>query len=204
MKTKLKNWDRKDKIEARDKTIIKAYRYIFGQESIPEDKQYWTICGECVKNGELIENSEPDQIIKSKLITPSQFHGVEKEQEIHQINQSYTGLNFYYGDFYHMLYEHHINKSLNPAIINADFLKTPPVEIETFVDILYLLRNYSNVMVVGNFCRKYRGRDAQTVDEVINKNDFFKSFKKNWVIGNKIYEYISNICTMETAIFFRK
>jgi len=195
------------KIESRNETIIKTYRYYF-QDSIPQDKQYWTICGKCQPN----TLSEPIQIINSGLIKQNQFIGIEISKEIYEFNKiNNPDLNFINNDFYYALMEHNQNKILNPAIINADMLLMPEKAANYLSKIIYLLSNTNNVMVVGNFITKTRHFHKSNEDMILElqKNAIFQNSMNlsKWNMHPKIYNYdgTGNTKTkMATLIFFKK
>jgi len=205
MKVNKNDWVREEKIKAREETIIKIYSVLFDQQSLPLDKQYWTLCSKCINDGKIIENTEPYQVINSGLIRPHQFHGVEIEIEIHNINKTCSDLNFYHGDLLSVLRQEAHKPDFNPAIVNADFFGTPITEAKKFLDILYLLRNQRDIMVVGNFSLQAKHKKFVPDDIIIelNKHSLVKEISKVWKYS-QCYEYISSAYKMGTIIFYKR
>lgn len=58
-------WSGNKKIIARQETIINQYRKIYNRQSIPQEKEYWTMCGNLSDNNNNINHdSEYAQIIR--------------------------------------------------------------------------------------------------------------------------------------------
>jgi hypothetical protein len=211
----MKSWSssqRPQKQLARQATIIEPYRSLFGH-SIPQDRQYWTLCGQCVQNGEWQTGCEPDQILESGLISsPTQFHGVEKNESWHQENIGVKNkFHFYHNDFYQQMVEAHLAGNFRPAIINADFFRTPITEANNYAEILQFLteHDYNSVMVVGNFALRTSHRAAfspEIIMEELNKQGPFRLAMKNgnWNFDQTCFEYCSSKLKMGTVIFYRK
>jgi len=190
-----KNWSCPKKLEARRQTIIEPYKDIFG-ESIPADKQYWAMCGQCSIGGKPLEDCEIDQVSKAGLITPDQFHGVEINPAIHKLNeQGWPDANWYCGDFYGQMKEACADENFNPAIVNADLISMPDRGVGYFADIMSFLSSVvDETMLVANMVMEYkrfpdRNRDMEFVMQQLNKQDQFqKALKnKNWTLYKKQY-----------------
>jgi len=115
-------WDSPEKVESRSITIINLFRDTFGVSSIPEEKQYWTMCGAHFdKHGAL--KGEFGHLLKSGFIQPSQFHGVDREEVIIQRNQQiYPDAEWHHGDFLSTMEDY---ENFNPAVINYDGVMQP-------------------------------------------------------------------------------
>lgn len=202
------NWNRQQKIEARQHSIIDVYRDIFKQQSIPPNQQYWTLCGKCVVDEQIESGTEPDQLINSEFIKPFQFHGAEIDQDIYNNNLQCKQLNFYHGNIVSVLKDQHYNnKGFNPGIVNADFLRSPKTEAYKFLEILSLLKGYSQVMVAGNFCTKYYGKDdgIDSIIDAMNSYDLSTVVSKYWeVYRNSAFKYVSNKFEMTSVILYIK
>jgi hypothetical protein len=153
-----KEWTTQVKISSRQSNIIDYYRHFFNNK-IPDDRQYWTLCGECVSNKNLKKGSEPDQMIKSGLISANQFFGVEIDDQIYKINSSCKSCNFLHGELFNKILQAHNNQTFNPSIINCDFLATHLTQMPILIKILHLLSNhekYYDILISANFARKVR------------------------------------------------
>lgn len=117
-----KNWGESSKITARNDTIVEIYHKITKNKHLPMDKEYWTMCGRCVDiTHTLIKGCEFDHMTSLNIITPQQFHGVERDKNIARLNMSMTSGHWYQGDFITTLSQY----AKNPGIINFDAPQTP-------------------------------------------------------------------------------
>ena len=202
------------KIASRQQTIINIYRNRYNLQSIPEDKQYWTICGRCsYEYGKLEEHCEPDQIISSGLVKPNQFHGIEISQEIYDWNaKANKDINWHLGDFYETMVEYSNHNYFNPAIINADMLLMPKNGAQYLSKILsFIDTKVKDVMVVANYvaeCRHLRSNMDDIVSNIEKEPSFQLAFNNgNWSIHDEYYWYNGTGKTstkMITVIFFKQ
>ena len=167
-------YTRQRKINSRQSTIINYYRQVSGNQMLPKDKQYWTMCNRCSVNSELKENSELDQILKQKLITPNQFYGVDIDYNCIKENRK---LDIEVGawindDFYSAMCEADYNNNFNPGIIYLDTTHMTKTNLEEISRILWLLkeREYSKVLLVCNNILRFltRGTKQEEFDYNIN------------------------------------
>ena len=204
------------KRESREETIIDAWRNKTGLERLPDDAQYWTICGKCSYEenvGELEPNCEPDQIIKSGLALPSQIHGIELEEKIYRCNVTVkNGINWHLGDFYETIVEYANDNSFNPAIVNADMLLMPDNAARYLAKIMrFLSHNDSEVMLVSNMVEEVRHLRS-TVDDFIGSLEKEPNFQyaidmANWEFVPNYYWYNGTGKTttkMMTVILFKQ
>ena len=122
-------WSGNKKIIARQETIINQYRKIYNRQSIPQDKQYWTMCGNLSDNNNNINHdSEYAQIIREGLIQPHQFKGVEIDETIYKRNkQVLPNIEIYQDDFFKTLNRQANQNQFKPAIVNADLINMPEI-----------------------------------------------------------------------------
>jgi len=112
-------WDDPKKIQYREQSILDPYRKYFSH-SLPKNKQYWTMCGAHF-NQDTPLKGELGQLAEEELITPSQFHGVDIQEEIIERNRAlYPDVNWHHGDFKEVMEQFSINGDFNPGIINYD------------------------------------------------------------------------------------
>ena len=158
MQINQKNWSSNRKKEARYETIISQYRKHF-RHSLPVDKQYWTMCGQCATSeGEQLVGSEIWQILKENFIIPSQFYGVENDPGIHDLNtQAFPLSNWINDDFYHAMVVAQSEGKFNPGVVNIDLVHTPDVGTSQVAKILAMLTaTTDNVLVIANFVLRTR------------------------------------------------
>ncbi len=190
-------WSGNKKKIARQETIINQYRKIYNRHSIPQDKQYWTMCGDISdKNGNINQDSEYSQIIQEKLIMPNQFRGVEIDKDIYDNNINVLpNVDFYNDDFFKTINRQANQHQFNPAIVNADLINMPEEGAKNISKIIALLSNTpGEIMLVCNVCIKLRHRRYSIDDFLINlKNQHkFNAFKHNWNFNNECYKYAGN------------
>lgn len=184
------------KLEARFQTIIKSYRDHYKIQSIPKNTQYWSICGRCsYEMGKMEENCEPDQLIKSKLIQPNQFYGIEINPDIYQFNMaSNNKIHWFLGDFYDQMVEYSNHNNFNPSIVNADMLLMPKYGAEYFSRIMHFLTTSTKkVMLVGNFIaehRHFRFGIKDIVSGLQKESCFqFSMYNGDWKFNSEYYWY---------------
>jgi hypothetical protein len=207
LKLNEKTWTGNKKFISRSETIISIYRKFFGN-SIPKDKQYWSICGQQNKD----DKSEISQMINDKLIEEKQFYGVDIDKGIIEFNKKeYPNANWYCNDFYRQLT---LVKDLNPAIVNCDFISYPDRAIQYYSDVLNLLSEHKDLIVIGNMVTShqrfsYRDRDIDFIMEKLNKCHAFQCaiYKADWKLYPEYYTYKGadekSRTTMSTIVLYK-
>lgn len=196
MKLNQKNWSCPKKQTARLETIISQYRDNFGH-SIPADNQYWTLCGQCATaEGEPLHGCEIWQLLDSNIISTNQFHGVEINKEIHDLNvKAFPEMNWHNDDFYRAMIKAKDERYFNPSIINIDLPKTPDGGAGYISKIMAFIATCSNnVLVVANMILRMRYYTAKDGDYVINLLNKYPQFRfamrtANWKLSDCYYEY---------------
>jgi hypothetical protein len=195
-------WSGNKKIIAREETIINQYRKIYNRQSIPQDKQYWTMCGNLSDNNNNINHdSEYAQIIREGLIQPHQFKGVEIDETIYNRNkQVLPNIEIYQDDFFKTLNRQANQNQFKPAIVNADLINMPEIGAIYISKIIALLSMMpGEIMLVANLVldSPYISptRKKQDIDRfLVNlKNQHkFNAFKHHWNFNNECYKYAGN------------
>jgi hypothetical protein len=195
-------WSGNKKIIAREETIINQYRKIYNRQSIPQDKQYWTMCGNLSDNNNNINHdSEYAQIIREGLIQPHQFKGVEIDETIYKRNkQVLPNIEIYQDDFFKTLNRQANQNLFKPAIVNADLINMPEIGAIYISKIIALLTMMpGEVMLVANLVldSPYISptRKKQDIDRFLAnlKNQHkFNAFKHHWNFNNECYKYAGN------------
>lgn len=124
-------WNDPKKVNYRYDAVISPYQSFFGQ-SLPKNKQYWTLCGAHFdEHGPMQEGSEFLQLTESKLITPQQFHGVDREDSIIKENQQiHPEATWHCGDAIEAVKAAILRKNFNPAIFHFDGVNETQVTAE--------------------------------------------------------------------------
>jgi hypothetical protein len=136
-------YDDSNKQEARQATIIDAWRGLTNTASIPRGRQYWTLCG-LLGTSRVEPGSELDQVVKAGLIEPQQYHGVERDPLIHEWNQksvaqTYPTASLYAGEIQRVLDQELLRGRLNPAIVNLDTEQQPEAAVNLLGSVLDIL-----------------------------------------------------------------
>jgi hypothetical protein len=190
------DWSCPKKRLARLETIINPYRQNFGPR-LPSDRQYWTMCGKCATtDGQRIRGCEPHQMFYEGLISPDQFHGVERNPEIHVQNaKAYPEIAWYNDDFYRAMLKAKANGGFTPGIVNADTHQTPDGTSFFVAKILALLSDMpGNILFVANFvlrARYYEQKDGDYIVERLNACPPFQAAMSDgrWRMWDEYYEY---------------
>ena len=209
-----KNWSCPKKILARQEVQINLHREIFGH-IIPRNKQYWTMSGQCAdSNGSPIDNCELDQIVKAGLIAPNQFHGVEINPEIYNLNsQAWPESNWYLGDFYQVMDNADNEGIFNPSIVNADLITMPETSMDYLADIFDLLSSSADdVMFVINLVLRSKHKKSTIEDAIdkLNENKVFQSAirSREWNYLDSYYSYAGTgkraNSNMSSMVFYLK
>ncbi len=196
MKLNQKDWSCPKKQNARFETISKQYREHF-TNSLPEEKQYWTMCGQCsTPTGEPLDGSEPIQMLNEGLIVPEQFRGVEVNSAIHESNsKALPELTFINDDFYRAMTTAAHEGRFNPGVVNADFPATPSSSTAYVAKIMALLTaTASDLILVINMILRMRYYKRKDGDFIINRMNKYASFRHawehgNWELGDEYFEY---------------
>lgn len=195
-------WSGNKKIIAREETIINQYRKIYNRQSIPQDKQYWTMCGNLSDNNNNINpHSEYAQIIREGLIQPDQFKGVEIDETIYKRNkQVLPNIEIYQDDFFKTLNRQANQNQFKPAIVNADLINMPEIGAIYISKIIALLSMMpGEIMLVANLVldspyispnSKKQDMDRFLVN--LKKQHKFNAFKHHWNFNNECYKYAGN------------
>lgn len=211
-----KIWSSENKILARNETIIQMYRMLFDNQKLPENLQYWSMCGNLTDNyGNLNTDSEFSQIINSGLINENQFHGVEILDEIYRKNKLILpDINIYHSDFFEAMNLAAINNNFHPGIINADLISTAQHAAETIAKILELVSHIElPTMVIANIIIDLPYGRSENKTKNVNK--FFNFLKEEgrfqrcyhkWNYLDKCYSYAGNSdkTNMGSYIFWKQ
>lgn len=185
-----KNWSCPHKQQARQATIIQPYRKLFGN-TLPPNKQYWTLCGEMAKDNTILDGCELSQMVQEDLISPDQFHGVEGNSQIHQLNiqalanSPLNTAHLYNEEFTKVLDITLGCGNLNPGIVYLDTIQGPKKAVSLLSTTLDILNQINGpMMVVWNFIKenKYRGVNFswEHVESIAKKNYLYQNVIQNW------------------------
>lgn len=108
-------WELESKIKARACNIA-AYRELTGNQALPQNKGYWTLCNEQPPDS---EGTEIIQLVSSGLIATNQFFGVDNDKSIISKNEVWhPEAKWFFGDWLEVIKK---NISLfDPGLIYLD------------------------------------------------------------------------------------
>ena len=189
---------------AREETVIQAYRKLTGLESLPEDQEYWTLCGPLVdRSGAFSETSDLGHVLSSGLLRrASRAHGVERDPETYERNVQAVAQSFpknnrphiHQGELLEVLQEASVSNCLHPGLVNLDTLHEPPRAVRLLAEVLNIL-NYlpGRKMVVLNTIveQKARGRKSgrNEIEAEILNNPFCLESVYHWNTFQEGYYY---------------
>ena len=203
-------WDDDIKVEARYKTIIKIYRKVFRRLSIPEDSEYWTMCGAHYTRTSSIMG-ELGHLVNSNLIHPDQFYGVDREEKVIKTNAKYyPHIKWIHGDFLETICKRIIDKQFNPSIINYDGVMQPKYGSDYLKKIMKTIDNgvKNELLLISNFVLKNPYTFSEKSEFQVN--DIFDILLKeywipdHWSVYPQGYPYKHGKTQMGTVIFIKK
>jgi hypothetical protein len=182
------------KHHAREETIISMYRKNFSH-SIPEGRQYWSMCGPHTKDGVFQEGSELGQLLQYELITAKQFYGVDIEKEIIEQNEkAKPEANWIHDDFLHSMKFAYKKGMFFPSVVNADFISLKERGTAITSQIMSFLEDIrcSDVLLVSNIMltNPHSIGGAKMIDvkmigdAIISDFEKWKAFQYAWGTGN--------------------
>ena len=185
----MKNFTTKSKKKAREESVIGAYRYFTNNESLPKDKEYWTLSAACANSdGSILIDSDYDHTIKSRLVATNQFHGVDNKESNYLLNRKLPG-SWYHGDFTSTFQDN----AKNPGFLNVDTQSTFRVFRRDFYRIVKWTSQWDNVVCAFNFvknnnCYKYA---KCSLDDIVALMDEDKKLHilNGWTLSDRYYEY---------------
>ena len=137
------DWTRKNKMLYRRDNIVLPYRGYYGQDRLPSDQWYLSICGNNPKS----DRVEIGQLIKEGLLQEEQFIGVDFcEQIIASNKENWPHAHWHCGDFMQELYR--IHKMYPPSVIHADFTSMPQTSIEAVKDLFRFIEIQDRPMML--------------------------------------------------------
>jgi hypothetical protein len=188
-------WDSINKVQSRIITIIDLYRHVFKREKIPEEKQYWSMCGAHFnKDGPI--KGELGHITEVGLISPIQFNGVDRESDIIEKNRKLLpNIKWYHGDFLDVMEAAEKKGDFDPAIINYDGVMQPNFgtkylkQIMKFIDynVINELLLIANFILINPYT--YAENTRFTIYDVMERMKKIYWFPKHWKIVPQAYTY---------------
>lgn len=188
----MKTWACPKKQKARVETIL---------SQSPPRNQYWSIAGLCIPGGEV------EQILDAGFIEPYQFHGVERNQKIYDLNvRRYPDLSWYLGDFFQVMRN---CPNFNPSFVNADLLQSIDTAADYVARLMYLLTPFKVTLIV-NLIMRYRAINTTSkyvLNMLMQCQQFRYAMNHGWSHDERCYLYSgtgkTNNTEMGTFVFKR-
>ncbi len=203
-------WDSVNKQSARWITIINLYKELFQRAHIPENQQYWSLCGAHTKENKPIKG-ELGHLLEYKLIQKNQYYGIDREHIIIKNNKKYfPDINWVHGDFVETIENAISNGSFNPAIVNYDGVMQPDNSTQYLKKIMTLIdHNIDNeLMLISNFVLWNPYRSLITlrydVSSVLQKLKNIYWIPNHWSLYPETYLYTNSQAKMGVFIFIKK
>jgi len=180
------DWGTDGKQAYRRQCIIEPYREYYNRQSIPQDKQYWTLCGAHTIKGLPMQGCELEQLTTDPhLIQAGQFVGVDNDLDI--INSNKLALpeaTWIHSDFADAI---HNAKLFNPAIVHADTINMSHRAIDLILSIASRIEEHrGQVMLIANVVYKRpfkKGDPKQFAKSIIDLLD------DRWRMSKQVYIY---------------
>ena len=194
VKAKGRIWTSEEKMKARQVSIIDVYRELYRRIVLPEDKQYWTMCGQCVNGITLDKGCEYDHIVNiEKIVSPENWYGIEINKDIYNLNKKIKEANWINNDIGVAISK---EKKFNPGIINLDHHTASNNDRIDELTMIMRRCTTEEVMIVYNtilITRSYKTTVIKIGKEMFNNIAFKNEFiEKGWVLYPKYIPYKSN------------
>ena len=203
-------WDAPKKQNSRWITVINLYKEICQRESIPDDLQFWSLCGAHTNENKPIKG-EIGHLLEHGLIKKHQYFGIDREDVIIERNKKhFPDVNWIKGDFIEVLEEHIIKGNFKPAIINNDNVMQPKNSVLMLKKIMALLDyNVKNeVMVINNFVLSNPYNPSfklqYNIEDVLDYLKAIYWIPKHWKLYPEAYTYSYSHAKMGILIFFKE
>jgi hypothetical protein len=190
------------KIKAREQVVV-AYREITGQQTIPQDRGYWTLCNRQPNS----DGAEIVQLVKIGLLQKNQFFGIDydlnNEGIIEYNKQQHPEAHWFKGEWLDVIEDNY--EQFNPALVYFDYTRT----VITASCHLYLARTMnmcpSGTVVAANLMLS-DGHSSRRFDPDLLVESLGRHLREpnNWKILDKYYSYKSSRTEMATYIFVKE
>lgn len=188
------------KIEAR-KQVVGVYRKITGNQSIPDDRNYWTLCNWQPD----VEGAEIVQLKKMGLLVDEQFFGIDndiKEEGIIEHNKKcHPRANWFKGDWLEVIDEHY--EKFKPSLVFFDYTRSVVVVSSHIIVARTMNMCPPGTMVAANLMlsdgHSKRKFDPNTLIENLGSHLRYS----DWQVLDRYYSYRSSQTDMATFIFYK-
>ena len=194
-------YKKEEKFNAREQ-VIKVYRDIKGEHSIPLDRGYWTLCNKQPN----VEGAEIVQLVKSGLIQKNQFFGVDydlKREGIIESNRlAHPEANWFKGDWLEVIEENY-DQFKRAALI---YLDSTRMVVTGYLDLARTMNTCpAGTMVAANFgiTNPHSGNKKYDPDLLVDKVSPHLRRSNDWKLLGSYYSSKCSRTEMATYIFWR-
>jgi hypothetical protein len=217
MRTPLTNCPTKAK--SRVKSIIEPWKTLTGQDSVPANECYVTLCGPMSGgNGYLFPHCELLHLVREKFIEPEQFHGIERDETVWRNNVSAVERTFgrngkpclHEPEDLIAVLGRLLSAKTRIAVLNIDLQVGPKAGIRFLTRALSMLNTMPEhpALVIWNVLVKspYRGRDMTPDLEVVLRGDprFQRARARGQWVSPRQVRYRRAHTTMHSLILCRQ
>ncbi len=198
--TQPKYYSNASKSRAR-KQVVAAYRGITGRTSIPENRNYWTLCNRQPNT----DGAEIVQLVKCGLLQKKQFHGIDydlKGEGIIPFNkQQHPEAYWFEGEWLDVIEQNY--EIFKPALVYFDSTRTV-VSVGGCVRLARTMNMCPAGTVIAANIMLSDGHSSRRFDPnllIENLGPHLRS-PKAWTVTDRYYAYKASQTEMATYIFF--
>ena len=213
-----KDWGSPIKVEARQFSVVDAYRDAVQRRTLPKDRCYYGLGGQLfdTRTGNLRLGCEYEHLVfREKLLRPGQYHCIELNPKITAGNMKALpdiAHQFHTGDIGDVLYQMLLAGTFNPGLINLDMTSEPERSVQLLCDVMDAVNHVAGpVVVICNTILWFRKSDRkhswEDVSRELEKSARFRMYYPyGWsqTQGNKTYQYDNTGARMGTFTLIRQ
>lgn len=219
LKTVERQWHTSAKKEQARRFMLERYCFEFKRKSIPSNRSYVSLCGRMTdESGEFFSGSELDQVLKMGIIkNMSQFYGIEREWDTHNLNSKISGSNWHHGDFLSIIGSLlRTEEGFSPSIVNFDSIQKPDTDnlyVPQLINLLHRTRLNKIMLVVNYVMKSFIDLVPDDSESTVRNLCSYPQFRRVWKTGewtchNEMYSYDgtseNSQSKMATILFFKK
>lgn len=179
---------------------IRLYRDLSGNHFLPEDKQYWCLSARQTK----ADDSEINQLTYAGLISPWQFHGVDRDNLIIAANRlDHPTAHWYAGEWVDVVTE----TDWNPGLIYLDTISLAGnASLNVAATTLRLCPAKTAILLNVMQTHPYSDKAGMNAEEFLSALGKRVPNLPDWCPDSGIqhFEYVANYTQMRTYAFWRE
>lgn len=189
-----KDWGKPRKVAARQATVVDIYRWWSGLNTLPPNLFYWTICGWCGREGQLLEMCEFDHVVKrEKLIEERQWVGVDRDKEVFAGNSTLSIDGKWFNEDIVACYAR-LGKDFPAGLMNLDLTNFVRIGFRVVGDMLCLIGTKNPCLVIANVVRSHKLYKpvtplAEVLGEAATERCLGTALRSGWTYADHLYSY---------------